>query len=170
MARLAEREACAHVRSTVTGVAVQDGIDHCQGQYRAMAEALGYSEATIAATKTVPCEMDNASYVDAFFKTIVDAPPLLGTTDWWWLDYPGGASHISGWDQQEPASLWWSNHMFAEHARNIRKKRPVILARYGGLGQQRDGLGFSGDTFQEYSTLDFEVAMTSTASNVLFGW
>ena len=40
--------------------------------------------------------MDNRTYVDAFFKTIVDAEPVRGTADWWWLDYPGGASGISG--------------------------------------------------------------------------
>lgn len=71
---------------------------------------------------------------------------------------------------QEPASLFWSNHIFAEHARAVRRRRPVILARYGGLGQQRDGLGFSGDTFQSFGTLAFEAEMTPRASNVLFGW
>ena len=102
----------------------------------------------------------SGKFVEAFFNTIAGAPPLGGGglseggngaakgVDWWWLDYPGGASAVSGWDQQEPASLWWGNHMFAEYARRTRKQRPVILARYGGLGQQRDGVGFSGDTFQ----------------------
>lgn len=153
----------------ILSVHMQNGIDHCQEQYLMMAHAMGFSEAEIESNKTVPCIMDNSTYVDAFFRNIVEAPPVKGTADWWWLDYPGGASHVSGWDQQEPASLFWSNHMFAEHAR-FHGKRPVILARYGGLGAQRDGLGFSGDTFQEYSTLEFEIEMTPLASNVIFGW
>ena len=153
----------------ILSVHMQNGIDHCQEQYLAMAQAMGFSAAQIAVNETVNCTMDNRTYVDSFFKTIVDAPPVKGTADYWWLDYPGGASEISGWDQQEPASLYWSNRMFADHARG-QGDRPVILARYGGLGQQRDGLGFSGDTFQAYSTLRFQTEMTPTASNVLFGW
>ena len=109
---------------------------------------MGFSDADIAANKTIACEMDNIEFVVNFFRIIADALPFEAAHNWWWLDYPGGASSISGWDQQEPASLYWSNRMFAEHARYVKKTRPVILARYGGLGQQRDGLGFSGDTFQ----------------------
>merc|ERR1711988_613486 len=148
---------------------MQDGIDHCQEQYVALAEAMGFTKKMIEDNTTVNCTMDDPRYIKNFFKLIADSPPVAGTGDWWWLDFPGGASDISGWDLQEPGQVWWSNHMFAEQARS-KGKRPVILARYGGLGQHRDGLGFSGDTFQEYSTLEFEIEMTSTASNVLFGW
>jgi len=148
---------------------MQDGIDHCQTQYVRIARAMGFTDADIEANTTVKCTMDDPRYVENFVTEILESPPMLNTSDWWWLDYPGGASNISGWDQQEPASLWWSNHMFAEHARAT-DKRPVILARYGGMGAQRDGIGFSGDSFQEYSTLEFEIEMTPKASNVLFGW
>jgi alpha-glucosidase (family GH31 glycosyl hydrolase) len=153
----------------ILSVHMQNGIDHCQEQYPMMAKAMGYSDARIAANWTINCTMDNVSYVNNFFKYIVNAEPLKGTADYWWLDYPGGASEISGWSQQEAASLQWSNRMFAEHKRSL-GERPVILARYGGLGQQRDGLGFSGDTFESYGTLEFQAVMTPTSSNVLFGW
>eukprot|EP01052_Picozoa_sp_SAG31_P013089 SAG31_NODE_780_length_12148_cov_7.369295_2_plen_320_part_00 len=153
----------------ILSVHMQNGIDHCQEQFPAMAQAMGYSPAEIAANWTINCTMDNVSYVENFFKYIVNADPVKGTADYWWLDYPGGASNISGWTQQEAASLQWSNRMFAEHKRSM-GERPVILARYGGLGQQRDGLGFSGDTFQSYGTLEFQAVMTPAASNVLFGW
>jgi hypothetical protein len=58
-------------------------------------------------------------YVESFFEHIVDAAPVKGTADYWWLDYPGGASAVSGWTQQEAASLQWSNRMFAEHKRGM---------------------------------------------------
>jgi alpha-glucosidase (family GH31 glycosyl hydrolase) len=153
----------------ILSVHMQNGIDHCQEQYPAMAKAMGYSDARIAANWTINCTMDNISYVENFFKHIVNSAPIKGTADYWWLDYPGGASEISGWTQQEAASLQWSNRMFAEHKRGM-GERPVILARYGGLGQQRDGLGFSGDTFESYGTLEFQAVMTPTSSNALFGW
>ena len=153
----------------ILSVHMQNGIDHCQEQYTDMAQGVGYSQQQIALGLTVNCTMDNHTFVDAFFDTIVECAPVKCTVDYWWLDYPGGASEVSGWDQQEAASLYWSNRMFADHARQ-KGLRPVILARYGGLGQQRDGLGFSGDTFEAFSTLDFQIEMTPAASNVLFGW
>ena len=153
----------------ILSVHMQNGIDHCQEQYPAMATAMGYSKERIAANWTINCTMDNSTFVETFFDKIVNGAALKGTADYWWLDYPGGASEVSGWTQQEAASLQWSNRMFAEHKRAM-AERPVILARYGGLGQQRDGLGFSGDAFQSYGTLEFQAVMTPTSSNVLFGW
>jgi len=46
----------------------------------------------------------------------------------------------------------------------------LVLSRYGGLGNHRYPIGFSGDTFQAFLTLDFEVQMTPMAANVLFGY
>jgi hypothetical protein len=73
----------------ILSVHMQNGIDHCQEQYRAMAAAVGLSARQIAVNETINCTMDNQSYVSAFFTTIVDSPPLAGTADYWWLDYPG---------------------------------------------------------------------------------
>eukprot|EP00941_MAST-03F_sp_MAST-3F-sp1_P005812 g5812.t1 len=154
---------------TILSVHIQNGVDHCQSRYEATAKAFGFSDEQIKENKTVPCETDNPKFIESLFGQIIDQDPV-NLTDYFWLDYPGGASQISGWNSQEPASLYWSNRMFAEYARLKQHRRPVILARYGGLGQQRDGLGFSGDTFQSFKTLEFEVEMTSKASNVLFGW
>jgi Glycosyl hydrolases family 31 len=39
-----------------------------------------------------------------------------------------------------------------------------------GLGNQRYPLGFSGDTFQAFETLQYQIRQTKTAANVLFGW
>ena len=38
------------------------------------------------------------------------------------------------------------------------------------LSSHFKGIGFSGDTFQAYSTLQWQTEMTATASNVGFGW
>jgi len=45
-----------------------------------------------------------------------------------------------------------------------------VLSRYGGLGNHRYPIGFSGDTFQAFLTLNYLVEMTPTAANVLFGY
>ena len=62
----------------ILSVHMQNGIDHCQEQYVAMATAMGFTVAEIAAKKTVPCWMDNKTFVEAFFANIIDAPPLKG--------------------------------------------------------------------------------------------
>ena len=46
----------------------------------------------------------------------------------------------------------------------------VTALRYGGLGDHRTPTGFSGDTVRKWDTLEYEVYMTSRASNVGFGW
>jgi len=46
----------------------------------------------------------------------------------------------------------------------------LVLSRYGGVGSHRYPIGFSGDTFQAFLTLDYEVQMTPMAANVLFGY
>ena len=45
-----------------------------------------------------------------------------------------------------------------------------LTNRYGGPGNQRYPIGFSGDTYALFSTLQFEVYFTATAANILFGY
>ncbi|MFX1538466.1 MAG: TIM-barrel domain-containing protein, partial [Promethearchaeota archaeon] len=66
--------------------------------------------------------------------------------------------------------LWWLNHLhFYDLGRNS-KKRPFIFSRYGGLGNHRYQIGFSGDTYSTWASLAFLPYFTSTASNVAYNW
>jgi alpha-glucosidase (family GH31 glycosyl hydrolase) len=47
---------------------------------------------------------------------------------------------------------------------------PMTFSRWGGLGSHRYPIGFSGDTYMEWSTLQFQPLFTATAANVLFLW
>ena len=51
-----------------------------------------------------------------------------------------------------------------------KRKRGIILSRYGGLGSQRYPLGFSGDSWTSWSSLAFQPYFTSTSSNVCYNW
>ena len=86
----------------ILSVHMQNGIDHCQEQYERVAKAVGFSREEIELNTTVQCEMDKEGYVRAIYEQILKSPPIAGTADWWWLDYPGGASNVSGWDQVWP--------------------------------------------------------------------
>jgi alpha-glucosidase (family GH31 glycosyl hydrolase) len=133
-------------------------------RYRAFARAVGFDTSRNA---TIPCDMSNRSWAAALFGVYYDAAPL-GAVDWWWTDYPAGCTNSSARGQPDP--LLWSNLVYAE-ARALRgARRPMAFSRYGGPGAHRYPIGFSGDTFQHELTLDFEVRMTPTAANALFGW
>lgn len=76
----------------------------------------------------------------ARYSIYLDAAPLAGV-DWWWTDYGGCSSGGS-------SPMLWSNYVFDAHQAAARGERPLVLSRFGGLGNQRFPLGFSGDTFQ----------------------
>lgn len=113
--------------------------------------------------------------------------------DYWWTDWGGcesGAPEIpdlthdergrcAGWVHPTSGStggctriFWWGNYVFASDPTRFDSaaKRSLVLTRYGGLGSHRYPAGFSGDSQQNYRTLQFQIEMTPIASNVLFGW
>jgi hypothetical protein len=46
----------------------------------------------------------------------------------------------------------------------------VNFSRFGGLGQHRTPIGFSGDTARKWDTLAYQTYFTPHAANVGFGW
>jgi alpha-glucosidase len=64
----------------------------------------------------------------------------------------------------------WLSYVFYTHMQRKRNVRPVIYNRYGGLGDQRYPIGFSGDAVAKWPTLHFQPYFTATASNVGFGY
>jgi hypothetical protein len=85
--------------------------------------------------------------------------------DFWWMDWQQGeSSEIKGLDP-----LPWINHLhFRDSTR--RGTRPMLYSRWGGLGNHRYHIGFSGDTYAVWSALQFQLYFTATASNVAYGW
>lgn len=66
--------------------------------------------------------------------------------------------------------LWWLNHLhFYDLARNG-DKRPFVFSRWGGLGNHRYPIGFSGDADVSWDSLAFQPYFTATAANVSYGW
>lgn len=152
----------------VTSNHMQVGISSCEEHYTDMAAALGMSAEFVENREVIPCALDNKTWVQALFKSILDQRTLRNI-DYWWNDFPGCATDITGWDAQAPATLFWADYVFDYHQR-LRNQRSILLSRYGGLGSHRMGIGFSGDVFQNFSTLQAEVEFSQTASNVLFGF
>jgi hypothetical protein len=49
-------------------------------------------------------------------------------------------------------------------------EKGLAFARWAGLGSHRYPIGFSGDTYMEWSSLAFQPEFTATAANVMFWW
>ncbi len=86
--------------------------------------------------------------------------------DFWWMDYQQKrTSSIPGLDP-----LWWLNHLHFQDLGRDGRKRPFVFSRWGGLGNHRYPIGFSGDTIVQWRTLAFQPYFTATAANVAYGW
>jgi alpha-glucosidase len=85
--------------------------------------------------------------------------------DFWWLD----------WQQENSTSIlgvnptWWLNYVhFTDQERE--GKRPLLFHRWGGLGNHRYEIGFSGDTISVWESLAFQPWFTATAANVGYAY
>jgi len=85
--------------------------------------------------------------------------------DFWWMDWQQGeTSEVKDLDP-----LPWINHLhFRDSTR--RGRRGMLYSRWGGLGNHRYPIGFSGDTYVTWEALQFQPYFTATASNVAYGW
>jgi alpha-glucosidase (family GH31 glycosyl hydrolase) len=138
-----------------------DGIRFWEQQYEDMANAVGIDPTE---GKYVPFDIANETFVNAYFK-ILHKPYEEDGVAFWWIDWQQGTnSKMEGLDP-----LWALNHYhYLDNALN--HSTPLILSRYCGVGSHRYPLGFSGDTFITWDTLDYLPQFTATASNVGYTW
>ena len=117
-----------------------------------------------AERKQIPFDLSNPKFMEVYLDA-AHHPLEEEGVDFWWIDWQQGTnSGIPGLDP-----LWALNHYHTlDAARN--GKRPVILSRYAGLGSHRYPLGFSGDTFMTWDSLNFQPYFTNTAANAGYTW
>ena len=66
-------------------------------------------------------------------------------------------------------NTWWLNYLhFTDQQRE--GKRPLLFHRWGGLGNHRYQIGFSGDTVSVWDSLAFQPWFTATAANVGYAY
>lgn len=137
------------------------GIRPYEEQYPEMAKRLGLDP---AAKETIPFNIADPAFANAYFELLHHPNEKMGV-DFWWMDWQQGTlSDLPGLDP-----LWWLNHLhFYDLARD--GKRPFIFSRWGGLGNHRYPIGFSGDTWVTWESLAFQPYFTATAANVGYGW
>jgi alpha-glucosidase len=137
------------------------GVQPFEAAYPEMARAMGIDPAS---RKYVPFDITNKKFAENYF-TILHHPLEREGVDFFWLDW-----------QQEPNTAvagvnptWWLNYThFTDMERE--GKRPLLFHRWGGLGNHRYQIGFSGDTIMAWDSLAFQPYFTAAAANVGYGY
>ena len=156
--------AALHQRGLKTALNLHpaDGIHPHEEQYPEMAARLGVDPATQA---PIPFDIANSDFTQAYFE-VLHHPQEADGIDFWWMDWQQGTlTALPGLDP-----LWWLNHLHFYDLGRDGQKRPFIFSRWGGLGNHRYPIGFSGDTHITWDSLAFQPYFTATAANVNYGW
>jgi alpha-glucosidase len=138
-----------------------EGVQAFEEVYPRFAEAMGVDPAS---GQAIPFRIADKRYVQNYFE-LIHHPMEDDGIDFWWIDWQQGKStEVKGLDP-----LPWLNHLhFCDLARH--ERRSLLFSRWGGLGNHRYQIGFSGDTYAEWAALQFQPYFTATAANVLYGW
>ena len=137
------------------------GVQPWEDAYPAMARAMGIDPAT---QKYVPFDITNKKFATNYWTSCTIRWRKQGI-DFWWLDWQQEAN------TQTPGlnPTWWLNYVhFTDQERE--GKRPLLFHRWGGLGNHRYQIGFSGDTISVWESLAFQPWFTATAANVGYAY
>jgi alpha-glucosidase len=137
------------------------GVQPWEQAYPAMAKAMGIDPAT---RKYVPFDITDKKFATNYMD-LLHHPLEKQGIDFWWLD----------WQQEQHTAIpgvmptWWLNYVhFTDQQRE--GKRPLLFHRWGGLGNHRYQIGFSGDTVSVWDSLAFQPWFTATAANVAYAY
>lgn len=151
------------------------GVRHHEAMYEQMAKAAGIDPAT---KQRVPLDVLSPERMADYFD-IIHHPYEEEGVDFWWMDWQQGTDYAWIHEPNEPGTyldprerldpLWMLNHL---HILDISRngKRPMFFSRYAGPGSQRYPVGFSGDTFVTWESLQFQPEFTAKASNIGYSW
>ena len=137
------------------------GVQPHEAAYAEMATAMGIDPAT---KKYVPFDITDKKFAENYLKYLHHPLEKQGI-DFFWLD----------WQQKNTTKIpglnptWWLNYVhFTDKERE--GERPLLFHRWGGLGNHRYQIGFSGDTISVWKSLAFQPYFTATAANVGYAY
>lgn len=142
-----------------------DGLRDNETSYPAFADALGLDKEK---KENLPFLCADKKYMDAFFKYALGDVEKTGI-DFWWLDWQQDyiIPHVPGFEKQPV--LPWLNRIYYENSKKD-GKRGANYSRWGGAGDQKHPMYFSGDTEACFETLKFEIENTVASSNSMCFW
>ena len=141
-----------------------DGVPAYEDKYAQLAEFLGRDPKS---TETIRWQSSDKRFVRGWLDKML-LPLQKQGVDFWWLDWQQALQ-----DDSIPAlsNTWWLNYcVFDNQRRTQPEHRPMLYHRWGGMGNHRYQIGFSGDTYSTWASLDYQPYFNSTASNVGYGY
>ncbi|TQM52016.1 alpha-glucosidase (family GH31 glycosyl hydrolase) [Arcticibacter tournemirensis] len=139
------------------------GIAPFEKQYGEFARKMNFDTTS---RRNIPYEGSNKKFVQNLFDVVLRPMEKQGV-DFWWLDWQQWLEdkQIKGLQ-----NTWWLNYLFFSDMERNRDTRPMLYHRWGGLGNHRYQIGFSGDAIISWKSLEFQPYFTNAASNVLYGY
>ena len=151
------------------------GVRRHEDMYEQMARSCGIDPES---GEPVRLDILSPEFMEKYFD-ILHHPYEEAGVDFWWMDWQQGTSYW--WIHEENKDgkmqderevldpLWMLNHL---HIADIKRngKRPMFFSRFSGPGSHRYPVGFSGDTYVTWASLQFQPYFTATASNIGYGW
>jgi alpha-glucosidase (family GH31 glycosyl hydrolase) len=116
-----------------------------------------------------PFDAGDRRYMDAFFQSAHEPLEYQGV-DFWWLDWQ--QDHIYNAVHGVPGlkHLPWLNHLYYQHSLRG-NRRGQAFSRWGGWGDHRNPIQFSGDTISTWEMLAFQIPFTALSGNAgCFFW
>ncbi len=152
-----------HGLAATLNVHPADGVAPYEDAYPGFMTTLGLDPAS---GSTVPFDAASQTYMNALFSQ-VHAPLSQVGADFFWLDwqqypYTLGLPHLE--------NIPWLNELYYRYS-SQNHVRGLSFSRWGGFGDHRHPIHFSGDASTAFEMLAFEVPFTSTSGNSgLFYW
>ena len=140
-----------------------EGFDHYEAVYPALAKSLGRDASDKSRIEWINSDK---KFMTNMFEQVLHPMQKEGV-DFWWLDWQ---QHIFDTKLPKLNNTWWVNYAFFTDMERNGDKRPLLYHRWGGLGNHRYQIGFSGDATISWTSLEFQPYFTATASNVLYGY
>ena len=140
-----------------------DGLAPYEQAYSAVAKALGMNPDK---QERIEWIASDKQFMKAMFDHVLH-PMQQDGVSFWWLDWQ---QHPYDKRVDSLSNTWWINYCFFSDMQRNSTHRPMLYHRWGGLGNHRYQVGFSGDTYISWASLDYQPYFNSTASNVLYGY
>jgi alpha-glucosidase (family GH31 glycosyl hydrolase) len=137
------------------------GVQPWEDAYPEMARSVGIDPAT---KQYIPFDLANRNFATNYLKFMIHPLEKQGI-NFFWLD----------WQQEDTTTVrglnptWWLNYIFFSDQQR-EGKRALLFHRWGGLGNHRYQIGFSGDTVSVWESLAFQPYFTATAANVGYAY
>lgn len=143
-----------------------DGIRTNEEWYERFANLMGFPPES---RLNLEFDCSDKRYMENSFKAVHEQLEKQGV-DFWWVDWQQNSVKPFVKGIRGLRHLPWLNCCYYEHSKNG-GNRGISFSRWGGWGDQKHPICFSGDTLSDWSILEYEVKFTITSSNAgCFFW